>query len=785
LIVRKYIFGTLVVALIGLNTALFFWRRSQVSRSTVADSSDSASRSDMPLPIVPTQPAWPEPASSAVVNLSDAPPLIVPPQSAQPEPAASSLLPIASTTPAATTSRYAALRARVKSLDSVLFIGALVVFALTRFIGLQDFPIYFFTDEAIQTVQAASLINNGLHDLNGQFLPTYFQNGGYFNLSFSVYAQALPYWLFGYSIFVTRGASVLFALSGAAAVGLILKDFFKARWWWAGTLLLSVTPTFFLHSRTAFETVIGTSLYAWALYFYLRYRYLDPRSLPLVFLFAALSFYTYSPAQVVVGATALLLLMSDARYHWRTLRQRPRFMAVSIVFLVALTVPYLNFQSQRPTESYYHLRILDSYLLQPDLTIGEKLQTFVDEYTYGLSPAYWYLPNTRDLIRHTMKGYGHIFLATLPFMLIGLAICLKHWRSSAHRALLIALLVAPLGSALVGIQVYRALTFVVPAALITTLGLVKILELLLKRLQYRTIALGLFTGLAAVNFLMLYDALNNGPRWYDDYHIGGLQYGGKEVFGAVRDYLQQAPADQVLVSPTWANGTNILMFYFLPNEPRVQMGNIDAYRDNPLDLPDSLMFVMTPDEYQRAQSDAKFTNIREVRPPLKYPDGRDGFYFVKLNYSPQAAEMFAAEDVARRQPVSETIMLDGQVVDVLHSQYEAGQLSHLFDGDTFTLARTRVDNPTFVDLTFPQPRAVRGLKLTTGTMNHFNVTVKAYADGATEPRVYSQDFQGLPSDPTVDIPLEPEPITRLRIEVKDLAGPPDVKIHLREIQLVD
>jgi hypothetical protein len=678
-----------------------------------------------------------------------------------------------------------AVRWRALPLDTILFTGTLLVFALTRFIGLVDFPIYFFTDEAIQTVQAANLIHHGFRDAAGQLLPTYFQNGDYFNLSVSVYAQVLPYWIFGYSIFVTRGVSVLVALSGAAAVGLILKQFFQVRWWWAGTLLLSITPAFFLHSRTAFETVIGVSMYAWALYFYLRYRYRGPRSLPLALLFGALCFYAYSPAQIVVVVTGILLLMSDARYHWQTLRRQPLLLTVSIVFLIVLAAPYLKFQSQRPAESYYHLRILDSYLLKPALTTGEKLQTFLSEYTYGLSPAYWYLPNDHDLIRHVMKGYGHIFLATLPFMLIGLAICLKRWRSSAHRALLIALLVAPAGSALVQVQIYRELIFVVPAALITTLGLVKVLELLLKRLSYRTIALGLFAVLSTVNFLMLYDALNNGPRWYTDYHIGGLQYGGKEIFSAVKEYLKQAPDDRVIVSPTWGNGTDVLQWFFLPDDPRVQMGNIDAYREYKLDLPDNVVFVMTPDEWERAQSDGKFTNQREVRAPLTYPDGRDGFYFVKLNYSPQAATLFEAEQVARHQLVREQFELGGQTIDVQHSQLDMGVLSDLFDGDPYTLVRTLADNPAIIELTFAEPQVLTGLELTTATMD-YTATVKLTPADGSAPQVYTRDFIRLGSDPTVDFAFDPAPtgpIKTLRLEVKGLDQPSDAHIHIREIKL--
>lgn len=748
---RKKWFGGLVAVLVVINAAIFFWRRSAYQSSFPA-------RSDVLEPPAPPQPLEPPARSPAASQIES---------------------------PAASVTAVSVPRRRAISLDTALFSGALMLFLLTRFIGLENFPVYFFTDEAIQTVQAASFLHNGFRDSAGILFPTYFQNGTYFNLSASVYAQVLPYELFGYSILITRAVSVLIALSGAAAVGLILKHIFKVRWWWAGTLLLTVTPTFFLHSRTAFETVMGASLYAWYLYFYLRYRYLQPRNLIWAFLFGALCFYAYSPAQVVVVMTSALLLLSDWRYHWQTLRARPRVMVFSLVVLLLLVLPYLRFQGEHPSESYYHLRILDSYWLKQDLTVGDKLKQFVDEYTYGLSPAFWYLPdNGRDLIRHVMKGYGHILLVTLPFMLIGLAVCLRKIRSSMHRAALIALLAAPLGGALVQVQVYRVLSFVVPAALITSIGLIAVLELLLKRIRYNVIAVGLFAVMSVIGCAMLFDAVTNGPRWYDDYDIGGLQYGAQQVFSASQDYLKQAPGDRVNISPTWTNGADVLLSFLAPNEPRLQMGNIDAYRDSQIDLPDNLMFVMTPAEFQRAQADPKFTNIRQVRDPLKYPDGRDGFYFVKLSYSPQVTALFAAQDAERHKPVSETFVLGGEPVTILHSQFDVGQLSDLFDHDTYTLVRSKVDNPLIVELTFPQPRSIEGLTLTTGTMD-LGVTVKAYADENGEPQVYTQTYTGLPADPTVTLNFDPAPgpIKKLRLEVKDLNAPSDAHIHIREITL--
>src|SRR3989337_1972766 len=44
---------------------------------------------------------------------------------------------------------------------------ALGVYLATRLIGLEDFPIYFFTDEAVQTLLASDYVQNGFRDNNG------------------------------------------------------------------------------------------------------------------------------------------------------------------------------------------------------------------------------------------------------------------------------------------------------------------------------------------------------------------------------------------------------------------------------------------------------------------------------------------------------------------------------------------------------------------------------------------------------------------------------------------
>ncbi len=670
------------------------------------------------------------------------------------------------------------------SLDITLFLLAALLFLATRLIGLERWPIYFFTDEAINPILASQFLRNGFTDGAGHLFPTYFPNGTYLSLSVSVYAQVIPYLLFGFSEFVTRAVSVLVAFSGTLAVGLILKDIFKQRFWWLGTLILSITPAWFLHSRTAFEHVMWVGFYAWFLYFYLRYRQGRPRQILTAFVFGALSFYSYSGAQLGIGMTGLLLLISDARYHWRTFRARPKLLLAAAAVALLLAAPYIRSTVENGDETFRHLRILDSYWTQP-LSLGEKIDRLEQEYVFALSPAYWFAPeNNRDLIRHQMKGYGLLLPVMLPFMLLGLLICLKNFRHSRYRVVLMALLIAPLGGILVATLILRVLIMVIPAALLTSLGLIAVLTWLTKRVPYWPVALGVFTLVGAFNLFMLVDALTNGPTWYTDYGMGGLQYGGQQVFGVIRDELERAPQTQVMVSPNWANGTNILQWFFIPDDNRVQMVNIDAYKFSQLPLTADTLLVMTPDEYAQTTNDPKFTDIRVER-TLPYPDGRPGFYFVRLKYSPEAPTIFAAEDAARRQPVSETIALDGQLVTILHSQFDIGQIASAFDGDPYTLVRTLVDNPAIIEITFAEPRVLTGLDLTTATMD-FNATVKLTPAAGGAPQVYTRDFVQQGPDPTVHFPFDPAPtgpVKTLRLEVKDLNAPGDAHIHIREIKL--
>lgn len=658
------------------------------------------------------------------------------------------------------------------------FTGALLVYLAVRLIGLVDFPIYFFTDEAIQTLLAADLWRDGLKNAAGEFLPTYFNNVYQYNLSTSVYLQLIPYLLFGKSVFVTRLVPMLMTLLAAFSLALILRRAFEVKFWWTAPLILSIMPAWFLHSRTAFEAPLMVSFYAAGLYAYLLYRLVSPRYLYPTLILFALAFYSYSPGQVIVAVTAVLLLLSDWRYHFQKGEQR-RYLINGVGLLILLILPYVRFRLNHPEALEQHLSNLSSYWLQP-ISLSEKIQRFAAEYLYGLSPQYWYIPNERDLPRHLMKGYGNLYWATLPLVVIGLISALRRWRSAAHRVVLAAFLAAPAGAALVEISITRALVMVVPATLLSVLGLDVCLRWLERwRSPRHGYAILVFLLLAVGNFRMLQDALTNGPTWYTDYGLGGMQYGARQLFTEVQRYLEQNPQQKVLVTASWANGVDILANFFLGTPLPIQLGSVEQFIDTLQPLDPNLVVVMTQEDYQRARQSGKFAEI-QIERLIRYPDGSPGFLFTRLRYVDNIEALFEQERQARRELRQGTITLEGQRATVRYSALDMGQIQDVFDGNKKSVTRTWEANPYVIEITFPEPRQLRGISIVFGS-TEARLLVKVTPPGG-QTVTYTGQLFGSIEYPEAFLDFG-EIITAqvVRIELTDLRQGEPAHVHIWEI----
>ncbi len=679
--------------------------------------------------------------------------------------------------------------ARQISVKLVVWAAILGVYLITRLVGLTQFPIYFFTDEAAQTILAGDLVRDQFKNYAGDFLPTYFENGGYYRLGVSVYLQVIPYLLFGKSIAVTRGTSVLITLLGVIALGLTLRNHFRLRYWWSGIMLFSLAPAWFLHSRTAFETAEAVSFLSLFIYFYLEYRAGRHRYLYLALGAGALAFYTYSPFQIIMALCGALLLLVDWRYHW----SNRAIMTRGLILALLLAVPYLRFILTRSQANLGALAALGSIWIKP-VPLSEKVLFFAREYMHGLSLSYWFSPQSESLIRHEMRGYAYLPWTYLPLIGAGFIRSFKnfYWhnrgigaerQSAAFRMTWICLLVIPVSAALVQVGITRLLAMVVPAVLFATVGLDWLLSWVGRfRVSARILGLAVFFVLAGFNFWMLRDALANGPTWYSEYGMGGLQYGTRQMFPAVREYLHDNPGSQAVISPTWANGTDLLARFMLPESLPVELGSIKGFMDQRKNFDMNTLFILPPDEYQAAVSSGKFTDIQILR-TVPYPDGKPGFYFLKLRYVPEIDTILASERELRHQLQEDQFNLDGQVVNARFSLLDMGSIVNLFDQEDSSVTRTLEANPYILELTFSEPRKISGISVIIGS-SEVEITALRYTAQDSEPDKQVARFRGSVEQPEVAWDFErPVYAQILRLEVKDVHQTEPAHVHLWEIRL--
>lgn len=294
--------------------------------------------------------------------------------------------------------------------------------------------------------------------------------------------------------------------------------------------------------------------------------------------------------------------------------------------------------------------------------------------------------------------------------------------------------------------------------------------------------IALFTLLSLMSLGMLRLALTDGRTWFTDYTMGGMQFGASQLFDEIEARLAADPDLQVMLTPDWANGTDMFPRFFLSPEQqaRVRTFNVDAFIGEKRELNDNMLFIMMPGEVDRANASGKFATVA-VEETIPYPDGNPGFVLARLAYAPDVEAVFAAELEALRQPVTETGTMSGAPVTVTHTRFEAGQLSDLFDGDAFTLVRHISANPVRYEIVFDTPRPVGGLSGDFGTMDFAIKATLVPPEG--EPVEFAQEFRGLGGDPHIEMPFPDAPalVEVLVLEIRDLNAGEDVKIHVREL----
>lgn len=283
----------------------------------------------------------------------------------------------------------------------LLLVVILVLFLVTRLYKIGEIPVSVYWDEASIGYNAYSIAQTG-KDEWGKFLPIHFRAFGEFKLPVYIYAVVPFVKLFGLNAFSVRMPAVLFSL------GVVILAFFLARKLSGdktigllSSFFVSISPWFFIFSRTGYEATAGLMFYILGIYLFLSHT--KNYFIFLAILSFILSAYSYNSFRIIIPLTLLLLLSLELR---NISKGMILWMLLSGLVLALSVIPI------------YRLYKYDAGASRLQ-TVGATRSSFVKNYLSHFSLDFLIVHGDKNL-RSQQAGFGQLYLPELVFLLVGI-----------------------------------------------------------------------------------------------------------------------------------------------------------------------------------------------------------------------------------------------------------------------------------------------------------------------------------------------------------------------------
>ncbi|EKD94535.1 MAG: Glycosyl transferase family 39 [uncultured bacterium] len=298
-----------------------------------------------------------------------------------------------------------------------------LLFLITRLYKISEIPSSVYWDEASIGYNAYSVLKTG-RDEWGEFLPLHFRAFGEFKLPVYIYSVAISEFFFGLTPYAVRLPAVIFGLLSVIGLYLLVLRLTDNKLLsLLSSFLFSITPWFFIFSRTGYEAVAGLSFFIWAIYLLLlvvRHKFLFVIS---TFLFI-LSAYSYNSFRIL---TPIILGVGLLYY---LIRKNYVAVFVSVLILLASMFPL------------YKLYRKDSGLSRLQ-TVGSK--NIIQNYIKNFSPSYLFVIGDTNP-RSQMPNHGQLYYLDILFLTLGILYILQSKNSKLY-FILCFLLLAPIPAA--------------------------------------------------------------------------------------------------------------------------------------------------------------------------------------------------------------------------------------------------------------------------------------------------------------------------------------------------
>lgn len=408
----------------------------------------------------------------------------------------------------------------------LLFIAIIVLFFTTRLYKIGEIPVSVYWDEASIGYNAYSIAETG-KDEWGEFLPIHFRAFGEFKLPVYIYSVVPFVKIFGLNAFSVRLPSVLFSL------GVVILTFFLARRLSGNqtigllsSFFVTISPWFFIFSRTGYEATAGLMFYILGIYLFLSHT--KNYFIFLSILSFILSAYSYNSFRIIAPMTIVILVF----YNLRNFSKRDLLSIVlSIIVFTISIIPI------------YRLYKYDAGASRLQ-TVGATSSSFVKNYLLHFSWDFLIVHGDKNL-RSQQAGFGQLYLPEFVFLLVGILYAVRS-KSKYKLIPLILLLLGPVPAAITkeSPHALRSISMVPFISIISAMGAFYFKKYLFIVLIFLAFFMNYF-----VNFLSVYPA-QSAKDW---------QYEYKKIFTDPK--LRLITTDKILISDKDGQPYIFALFY--------------------------------------------------------------------------------------------------------------------------------------------------------------------------------------------------------------------------------
>ncbi len=315
----------------------------------------------------------------------------------------------------------------------ILLILICLLFLFTRFYKSSEIPPSVYWDEASIGYNAYS-ISYDAKDEWGKFLPVHFRAFGEFKLPVYIYSTVPFVKLFGLNSLSIRAPAILYSLLSLILVFLIVKKIFRDdKVALFSSFFLSISPWFFIFSRTGYEATAGITFFLAAIYSFISIEKSKIYLITSTFCFI-LTIYSYNSFRMITPILFVLLLLLYLRSNlsfknigWVV--GSMLILSISLIPIIRVSLydaGFVRTQAFRlfPTiQQVYDLQGKPHYQLIYDRSGGvswwQNLFFIANNYSTHLSPNFLLFkgdPNPR----HQQPDFGQIYILDLIFIILGI-----------------------------------------------------------------------------------------------------------------------------------------------------------------------------------------------------------------------------------------------------------------------------------------------------------------------------------------------------------------------------